>query len=387
MSARPRHLSRHAAPVRRATIATMAAALRTYIQVLAIGVPVSLSGGLFFHSASHASTSASSLGAVPIEVAVKPLSGFRVRYSAERVFGGLEWLGGVELSSSDPRFGGFSGLLSLDAGGRILAVSDRGVWFSATVRQGPDGEPLGVEGAMIAPILDERGTSLEGKHSGDAEALTLMPDDPDAGIFVSFEQQHRVLGWRLTPTMLETRARRIATAPDIEKLVANKGLEALAASALGGPLKGALVAIAERDPAGGDSNPGWLFGKDGVQRFQLRQRDDYDVTDATFLPDGDLLVLERRFNLQQGLGMRLRRVAKGALMRGGLLEGSLLMEADLRHQIDNMEGLAVHQSAAGDTIVTLISDDNQLVLQRTVLLRFRLLDAEAVAPALPPQKP
>ena len=39
-----------------------------------------------------------------------------------------------------------------------------------------------------------------------------------------------------------------------------------------------------------------------------------------------------------------------------------------------MEGLAVHQDAAGKTVITLISDNNfNSFLQRTLLLQFELL--------------
>jgi hypothetical protein len=42
------------------------------------------------------------------------------------------------------------------------------------------------------------------------------------------------------------------------------------------------------------------------------------------------------------------------------------------HQIDNMEGLAVHRASDGAIVLTLISDDNFSPLQRTVLLQFTL---------------
>jgi hypothetical protein len=50
----------------------------------------------------------------------------------------------------------------------------------------------------------------------------------------------------------------------------------------------------------------------------------------------------------------------------------VLIEADLGEEIDNMEGLAVHQEA-GKTILTLISDDNFSMIQRTILLEFELV--------------
>ena len=44
------------------------------------------------------------------------------------------------------------------------------------------------------------------------------------------------------------------------------------------------------------------------------------------------------------------------------------------YQIDNMEGLALWTDAAGATRVSMISDNNRLILQRTLYLEFRLKD-------------
>ena len=43
-------------------------------------------------------------------------------------------------------------------------------------------------------------------------------------------------------------------------------------------------------------------------------------------------------------------------------------------QIDNMEGLSVHRTAAGELVLTLVSDDNFSPLQRTILLQFKLIE-------------
>jgi hypothetical protein len=55
-----------------------------------------------------------------------------------------------------------------------------------------------------------------------------------------------------------------------------------------------------------------------------------------------------------------------------MVDGPVIFQADDRAQIDNMEGLAVHRDAQGRTILTLISDDNYSILQRTLLLEFAL---------------
>ena len=38
-----------------------------------------------------------------------------------------------------------------------------------------------------------------------------------------------------------------------------------------------------------------------------------------------------------------------------------------------MEGISVHRSTSGDTVLTLVSDDNFSILQRTLLLQFTLV--------------
>jgi hypothetical protein len=48
------------------------------------------------------------------------------------------------------------------------------------------------------------------------------------------------------------------------------------------------------------------------------------------------------------------------------------MEADLGDEIDNMEGLSVHRTPEGEIVLTLISEDNFLAVQHTLLLQFTL---------------
>ena len=54
-----------------------------------------------------------------------------------------------------------------------------------------------------------------------------------------------------------------------------------------------------------------------------------------------------------------------------------MLEASMADQIDNMEGLAVSTDADGRMRVTLVSDDNQNVFQRTLLLEFVWLGPSA----------
>jgi hypothetical protein len=74
--------------------------------------------------------------------------------------------------------------------------------------------------------------------------------------------------------------------------------------------------------------------------------------------------------------MRLRRIAGGTIAVGARLDGEVLLDAGMASQIDNMEGLAVRQDESGPVILTLVSDDNQSILQRTLILEFALKDVD-----------
>ena len=70
--------------------------------------------------------------------------------------------------------------------------------------------------------------------------------------------------------------------------------------------------------------------------------------------------------------MRIRRFTGTDIKPGARVDGTTLVEADLRYQIDNMEGIAVHPGANGETLIDIVSDNNQGMLQRTLLLQFAL---------------
>jgi hypothetical protein len=72
--------------------------------------------------------------------------------------------------------------------------------------------------------------------------------------------------------------------------------------------------------------------------------------------------------------MRIRRLPLASLKESTLVDGRSMIEADLAYQIDNMEGIAVHRTAGGETILTIVSDDNFSFLQRSLLLQFALAE-------------
>jgi hypothetical protein len=134
-----------------------------------------------------------------------------------------------------------------------------------------------------------------------------------------------------------------------------------------------VIAIAE-EAQPGDTAPtrGWVLTGSNTGAFDVARSANFDITDIAFLETGEALLLERRFNIRDGVACRIRRLVPDAIRPGALVDGPIIFEADRSHAIDNMEGIAVHRDAAGTHIVTLISDDNFSPIQRTLLLEFAL---------------
>src|SRR5262245_7164437 len=144
----------------------------------------------------------------------------------------------------------------------------------------------------------------------------------------------------------------------------NKGLECLAARE--------LIAITERSLDSAGNLRGFVLAGDKVARFSVKRTQDFEVSDCVLLPP-DLLVLERRYSPVHGVAMRIRRMPLASIKEGAVIDGQAMIVADLAHQIDNMEGIAVYRTAGGETILTLVSDDNFSFIQRNLLLQFSIV--------------
>lgn len=301
-----------------------------------------------------------------ITVSARPISAFQPSDPGRRRFGKLEFRSGLQLSGSVRAFGGFSGLWRSPDGTRLVAVSDRGSWLTARLRR--EGAALaGLDDAILAPMLNASGRPLGRTRSYDVEALSI-----EGGIaHVAIERTHEILRFDWGRRGIAARGLPVATPPEIKRLPRNRGLEGIGVAPAASPVAGAIVAIAER--SGGEADPtlGFIIGGPRPGSFRYLRRDGYDVTDLAFLPDGDMLVLERWYRAWRGVGARLRRVPGRTIEPGATVEGELLLDADLAQEIDNMEALAVHREGTR-TLVTLMSDDNFSMLQRTVLLEFEL---------------
>lgn len=273
--------------------------------------------------------------------------------------GSLAWLGGVRLTAGDPRFGGYSGLERLPDG-RLVAVSDLGHWLSFRPVRNARGRLTGVAAADWSPLRDRRGQPLRDKFDSDAEAVRRRTD---GSLLVSFERRHRL--WRYPAT--DAAADEMPAPPELGDLPENGGIEALAVLPDDG-----LLLIAENGRSPEATLRAWLQRRGRWHELAYVATGLFQPTDAAALPNGDVLVLERRFTLVAGVAARLARIPAAQIVPGGRLDPVPIAELVPPYSVDNMEGLAVAPEADGSTLVYLISDDNRNPLQRTLLMLFRL---------------
>jgi hypothetical protein len=97
----------------------------------------------------------------------------------------------------------------------------------------------------------------------------------------------------------------------------------------------------------------------------------YDPVDAVELPDGRMVVLNRAFGFPQGFTAKLTIFDTATLRPGARIVPREIATFAAPALHDNFEGIAATQEQ-GATILWLVSDDNQLPVQRTLLLKFRL---------------
>lgn len=269
--------------------------------------------------------------------------------------GALQFLGGWDLSSRNPAFGGFSGL-TLTANG-FDAVSDRGTAFQ--LRNG-----TGLLKQLPA------GCGLRGyKTEQDAESLTK---DAESGtVWIGLEGRHSLCVVRPG----RSAALEIKPAP-MKRWWSNGGAEALVYVAHG-PRRGGLLVFAEQAPAKTHEKPLLFFPKAPVTgetpHIALRYLPPigFVPADAAMLKDGRILILNRRFALPFDFATSIVMIDKPDFSAGALWKGREIARFEPPIITENFEGIAVKETPE-EVLIWLLSDDNFFFKQRTLLLKFRL---------------
>ena len=278
---------------------------------------------------------------------------------AHRDFGRLRYLTGWHLTSRQPSFGGYSSLWV--EGNQFLALADTGdyVRFRMAATGAISGSLFGTLPAFPAyPV---------GRDDRDSESMAL---GPEGDVWVGFERRNAVMRYArdfAKPVSL-------SFPPAMKNWPLNSGPEAMAR--LQG---GRFLILAEGWKRRQHVPRGLLFPGDPTNpanvpiEFRYRPPRGYVPTDAQQLPDGRIVVLHRHFTMLDGFSAAVAIVDPDAIASDALVEGEFVGELKPPLNIDNMEGISITREN-GKTILWMISDDNRMPIERTLLLKFELVE-------------
>ena len=252
----------------------------------------------------------------------------------------------------DPWFGGFSGFELSHDGKSFHAVTDRGRIVTGQITRS-DGRIRDISVTSTNPLKNDAGGDVTG-NLNDSEGLALLPN---GRIVVSFEFVQRI--W-LYDSPLD-KAHWASYSKAWRAFATNIGFEALAVDDTG-----TVFAI----PEGGRKTAPvfrWRHGEKWQQPFLYTLRGSFRPVGADFGPDGKLYVLERAVS---PFGFR-SRIRQFDVTRTGF-ENDVVVFTSLPGKHDNLEGIALWQDDQNRIRITMISDDNFRVFQRTEVVDYVL---------------
>ena len=278
--------------------------------------------------------------------------------------GALTLLSAFQLQSKDRRFGGLSGL-SIGQEGKLYAISDAGYWLSATIVVESDGALKDLRDWQIAPLLMPDKTPVR-RSWVDAEALA---QSADGSFLVGFEGRHRIWRYAPPPATIKSAPILVFTPDALARAPINGGIEGLASLP-----DGRLLMLTEDFANADGSLKGWLSSGGGFVEISYVPATGHNVTDCAALPNGDVIVLERRYRPFGIFSVRLTLVDQKDLRPGAKLTGKELLRLEQPLAVENFEAVAVQKTARG-TVIYIVSDDNYNSFQSTLLLQFLLPDS------------
>lgn len=277
--------------------------------------------------------------------------------------GPLRSLGGFEIDAVRLGAANLSGI-QLDDDLTATMVDDRGRWAQARIEL-REGIAHRLVPLAAGPLRDGAGRPLPRGRSADAESIARLPDGT---WLVGFERWHRIRAYR----RLDGPGAYVEAPPSLDRAPPNGGLEALTPLA-----DGRLLAITEelRPPGAPALRQAWIGRPGRWTPLAWQPEPGFVPVDVAGLPDGGALVLERRFTWLSGFAARLVRVPAASLAAardGAVLTGVQLLRLDGNPlPAENWEGVAAARHD-GRVIVALVTDDNDSIAQRSLLLLFEL---------------
>jgi hypothetical protein len=268
----------------------------------------------------------------------------------------LEQVGFLNVDRNEKDYGGFSGLVIKNEGSEALVITDKSFFFVFELQRDEDDILTGYSVIRKGQILSSKGEHLNGRNT-DSESIAM---DANNNYYISFESNHRIMMHK----EVEGRGAFIPKHPMFRKLPVNKGIEALAIDN-----DNRLIAIPEKPPSGFSDIPIFRLQKNTWEIIKYVEiKDNFLVTDAEMLPQGLLLILERKFSWTQGFKTRFRLISLDKFDT----KEPITVFTSTANQFDNLEGLTLWKDKKGEMRILTVSDDNFHPLQQSEIREFFL---------------
>ncbi|MFP9138756.1 esterase-like activity of phytase family protein [Devosia sp. XGJD_8] len=283
----------------------------------------------------------------------------------------LVFRGGVAMTSPDDTFGGLSGLAVTGPDQQVVFVTDRGNFVTGQLAYDDANTLFGFIGVTIEPMRNSRGEVLPRQYARDAEGVdTVLRDGVPVALRVGFEHLTRVADFALNNGVPGGPAREVAIPDWLTDRRTNETLESVCIAPPASPIAGSTLLLAEEYLDAEGNHRGWLLGQNDKGPIGYQNSPVVNPTECAFLPNGDLLVLERGVSMLSFV-MELRRVPAAEVRPDNVMAGELLLSAS-GGSIDNMESMTVHTAPDGELRILIGSDNNFNDWQRSLLLEFAL---------------
>jgi hypothetical protein len=273
--------------------------------------------------------------------------------------GPFRFLGGWQLTSAHPDFGGISSM-QVKPDGSILALSDSGTLFGFSL-DGKTGRQF------VAPLPIRAAEKDLPSYTWDSEAQAF--DSATGKHWVSFELIQRICRYSTGFARLEA----CMEWPAVKRWPDTGGGEAMVRLP-----DGRFLLFSEYGYGKDGSNDLLLFQQDPAEsksvpplRLSYRAPPGYRPTDAVALDDTHVLVLNRRVTLHEGFTAVIALVKLPPLRAGAVLVAQELARFAPPLLADNFEALALSEEH-GRRILWIASDDNHEFFQRSLLLKFEI---------------
>ncbi len=252
--------------------------------------------------------------------------------------------------------------MQMEAGGRTAyLITDQGDLAEVALDYNAAGN------LSDARLVEIRGVIGAGGRGSDS-AIESVARMPDGGWLVAFERNHRLMKFPRSLEPLQSVPQLLTTPIGLERARSTRGIEAASATD-----DRQILLISEDLPTSPGYTFAWLGDGSSWTPMTYALYPPFKPVGASMMPNGDIMVIERRGTPQSPAGTRFARINKRLLRPGAPIQTNEIARLEPPYVTENFEALATISGLQGQTLIFVASDNEFSASRPTMLLAFELL--------------